>query len=50
VVFGILGAAAVSFLGWGVKQTLYPGRYAAIPGATYHDQIRFGPNNTNTIR
>ncbi len=50
VAFGILGAAAVCFAGWGIKQGLYPGRYAAIPGATYHDQIRFGPNNTNTIR
>jgi hypothetical protein len=50
VIYGVLGAAAIIFCGWRVKQTLYPGRYANIPGAKSLDHIRFGPNNTNTIR
>jgi hypothetical protein len=50
VIFGLLGAAAVSFGGWGVKKAFYGDRYAAIPGATTQDQIRFGPNNTDTIK
>jgi hypothetical protein len=50
VVSGLVGAAAVTFAGWGVKRALYPDRYAGVPGVEYHDQIRFGPNNTNTVR
>ena len=47
VALGLLGAAAVSFAGWGIKRGLYGDRFA---GNIYQDQIRFGPNNTNTKR
>jgi hypothetical protein len=50
IVFGLLGAAAVSFGGWGVKRAFYGDRFAGVPGVSYQDAIRFGPNNTNTIR
>lgn len=49
-VCGILGAAVVCVGGWGVKRALYGDRYAGVPGVQYQDHIRFGPNNTNTIR
>jgi hypothetical protein len=47
VVLGMLGAAAASFTGWGVKRAIYGDRPT---GNIYQDQIRFGPNNTNTKR
>jgi hypothetical protein len=50
VIFGLLGSAAICFAGWGVKRAFYGDRYAGIPGISYQDQVRFGPNNTNTIR
>jgi hypothetical protein len=50
VILGILGTAAVCFGGWRVKMALYGDRYAAVPGVTFQDQIRFGPNNTDKIR
>jgi hypothetical protein len=47
VLFGFLGAIAVSFLGFGVKLACWGNQPA---GATPVVHIRFGPNNTNTIR
>ena len=47
IVFGLMGAAVVSCAGWSVKKALYGDRFA---GLIYQDQIRFGPNNTNTVR
>jgi hypothetical protein len=47
VACGLLGAAAVSLAGWGIKRGLYGDRTA---GDIYSDHIRFGPNNTNTRR
>lgn len=44
---GILGAVAVSFAGWGVKRSLYGDRFT---GNIYENQIRFGPDNTNTVK
>jgi hypothetical protein len=43
---GTLGAIVAIFTGWGVKRAVYGDRATGgIP-----DQIRFGPNNTNTIK
>jgi len=47
VIFGLLGAAAVSFVGLGVKLACWGDKPA---GVVNNDQIRFGPKNTNTIR
>jgi hypothetical protein len=47
VVLGLLGAVAASFAGWGIKRGLYGD---SPTGNIYQDQIRFGPNNTNTKR
>jgi hypothetical protein len=47
MVLGLLGAVAVSFAGWGLKRAIYGDRPT---GNIYQDQIRFGPNNTNTKR
>ncbi|MEO6965945.1 MAG: hypothetical protein ABI076_08625, partial [Acidobacteriaceae bacterium] len=46
VLFGCLGAVAVSFLGFGVKLACWGNQPA---GVTRIDHIRFGPKNTNTI-
>jgi hypothetical protein len=47
VVFGLAGAVGASLIGWGVKRGFYGDRPT---GNIYQDQIRFGPNNTNTKR
>ena len=47
VVFGILGAVVVCFASWGAKLAIYGNSPV---GKLAHDQIRFGVNNTNTIR
>lgn len=47
VLAGVLGVVAVSFAGLGIKLLLYPEQGAH--GAS-QNQIRFGPNNTNTIK
>ncbi len=50
VTLGLLGAAVVIFGGWRIKMALYGDHYAIIPGATFQDQIRFGPNNTDAVK
>jgi hypothetical protein len=47
VLFGLLGAATVCFSGWGVKRAIYGDKFTGVIG---QDQIRFGPDNTNTIK
>ncbi|HYL75928.1 MAG TPA: hypothetical protein VEU96_17085 [Bryobacteraceae bacterium] len=47
VIFGLLGASAVSFVGLGIKVACWGDKPA---GVVNNDQIRFGPKNTNTIR
>jgi len=47
VVFGLLGAVAVSILGLGIKLACWKRKPA---GVVNTDQIRFGPKNTNTTR
>lgn len=47
VIFGVLGAVAVSILGLGIKLACWGDKPAGIVNT---DQIRFGPKNTNTIR
>ncbi len=47
VVFGIVGAILVCFLGLGAKRVFWGDKPAGIVNT---DQIRFGPNNTNTIK
>ncbi|HVC91724.1 MAG TPA: hypothetical protein VND66_14000 [Acidobacteriaceae bacterium] len=47
VIFGLLGAVAVSLLGFGIKLACWGNQPAGVLGV---DPIRFGPNNTNTIR
>jgi len=46
VALGAAGAIVVTFAGWGIKRAMYGDQTAGgIP-----NQIRFGPNNTNTIK
>lgn len=47
VIFGLLGAVVVSFLGFGIKLACWGNQSAGVLGV---DPIRFGPRNTNTIR
>lgn len=47
MVVGVVGTAIVCFTGWGTTRALWKGQPA---GVVNHDQIRFGPNNTNTIK
>jgi hypothetical protein len=47
VAYGMLGAVMVSFLGLGIKRAFWGDKPAGIVNT---DQIRFGPNNTNTIK
>jgi hypothetical protein len=47
VIYGVLGAVAVSFVGLGIKVACWGDKPA---GIVNNDQIRFGPNNTNTIK
>ncbi len=47
VVLGLLGAIAVTFVGWSAKRALFGDHVVNGNGP---DQIRFGPNNTNTIK
>jgi hypothetical protein len=44
---GIAGAILVCFGSWGIKRAVYGDQ--VVPGSNT-DQIRFGPNNTNTVR
>ena len=46
-VLGVLGSVIICFAGWGWKRALFGDSTA--PG-TNTNQIRFGPNNTNTIK
>lgn len=47
VAFGFLGCALVSVGGWAAKRACWGDKPA---GEVAHDQIRFGPNNTNTVK
>ncbi len=47
IVVGLLAATAVCFGGWGVKRALWGDTFPNMGGT---DQIRFGPNNTDTVR
>jgi hypothetical protein len=47
VVFGLLGCAVVSIIGWSAKKAIYGDRFT---GIIYQNQIRFGPDNTNTVK
>jgi hypothetical protein len=47
VLAGLAGAVVVSFGGWVMKRTIYGDKFA---GKIYDDQVRFGPNNTNSKR
>jgi hypothetical protein len=47
VAFGLLAAVLSSFAGWSAKRALYGDAFG---GFFYMDHIRFGPNNTNTIK
>jgi hypothetical protein len=46
VILGGLGAIAATFMGWEIKRALYGDSTAG----SIANQIRFGPNNTNTIK
>jgi hypothetical protein len=46
VILGGLGAIVATFAGWGIKRALYGDSTAG----GIANQIRFGPNNTNTIK
>jgi hypothetical protein len=47
VAVGLGGVILVSLAGWGMKRAIYGDKFV---GRIYADQIRFGPNNTNTTR
>jgi hypothetical protein len=47
IVYGLLGAIVVPFVGFGIKRACWGDKPAGIVNT---DQIRFGPNNTNTVR
>lgn len=47
ILYGVLGAVAVVFTGFGIKRACWGDKPAGIVNT---DQIRFGPNNTNTIK
>jgi hypothetical protein len=47
VLYGCLGIVAVAFTGFGIKRACWGDQPA---GVVNTDQIRFGPNNTNTIK
>ena len=47
VAAGLSGVILISLAGWGTKRAIYGNKFA---GGIYADQIRFGPNNTNTTR
>jgi hypothetical protein len=47
VLLGLIGAITATFVGWGVKRALFGDRPV---GDQRVDQIRFGPNNTNTVK
>jgi hypothetical protein len=47
ILYGLLGAVAVVFTGFGIKRACWGDKPAGIVNT---DQIRFGPNNTNTIK
>jgi len=47
ILVGLAGAVVVSFAGWAMKRAIYGDKFT---GGIYTDQIRFGPNNTNSIK
>ena len=47
VIFGLVGAVVVTFLGFGIKLACWGNKPAGVLGV---DPIRFGPRNTDTIR
>lgn len=47
VIAGVLGAMITPVAFWGLKRALFGDRFA---GGFYMDHIRFGPNNTNSVR
>jgi hypothetical protein len=47
VIYGLLGAIVVCFASWGVKRAIWGDKTA---GVVNTDHVRFGPNNTNSIK
>ncbi len=47
ILYGCIGVVAVAFAGFGIKRAMWGDKPA---GVVNTDQIRFGPNNTNTIK
>ena len=47
ILYGCVGIVAVAFTGFGIKRAFWGDKPA---GVVNTDQIRFGPNNTNTIK